>query len=394
MGKTKIETTMTGSWYRPPEILQLLSKSPAGEIDYEPNKEVILAAERGAIRSQVHPYGNQVGLTYPSNGEQRKGGYTQYVPNRYRGFSLSEKVAMNIGPALLEEFQESNPALLKAMQDAGAAVFSSPKAVERLEYVGGAKARRETLDAVRLAKEEGAEHIFINSASPGVLTIFFPRNSEIYADHFEYLRAYAAEQKKEYAAILDSDPNVFLQIDAPDLAMSKQIASGWGVSFEEALPVHVNAINEAVRGLPKERIRVHYCYGNYVGSHKSDADFEFVLSQVKRLEVGTIVGEAANAHHEGDGLILQDYVKEYGWPKGLRFAVGVIDVKTPIVETAQTVASRLEKPIRALGAENVLGGTDCGFETFAYFGNVTQPVAEQKLKALVRGAELASERFT
>ncbi len=382
---------MTGSWFRPPEILELLKSSPTGEIDYS-HRAAIIDAERRALRSQLRPDGNDRGLDYPSNGEQRKGGYTQFVPSRYSGFSSTEKASMDFGPTLIQEFQESNPALFATLQTAGGAVFASPKVVDRLEYVGEEKARQEALDAVQIAREEGAEHIFVNSPSPGVLTIFFPR-SEVYASHFDYLNAYAEAQRKEYKAILDADPDLLLQIDAPDLAMSKQIANGWGVSFEDALPVHVEAINKAVKGLPKERIRVHYCYGNYVGSHKSDADFDFVLSEIVKLEAGTIVGEAANAHHEGDSLVLEDYVNEHGWPKGLKFAFGVIDVKTQIVETPQTVASRLERPVKVLGAENVLGGTDCGFETFAFFGNVTQAVAEQKLKALVRGAELASERF-
>ena len=67
-------------------------------------------------------------------------------------------------------------------------------------------------------------------------------------------------------------------------------------------------------------------------------------------------------------------------------------MKTPIVETPETVAARLERFVQVLGPENVLGGTDCGFETFAHWGNVTYEVGKQKLAALVRGAELETQR--
>jgi len=102
----------------------------------------------------------------------------------------------------------------------------------------------------------------------------------------------------------------------------------------------------------------------------------------------------ANPRHEGDALVLQDYLKEHSWPKGLKLAAGVIDVKTPTVETPQTVAARLERlaSIEKLDPNDILGGTDCGFETFANMGNVTRLVGLQKLEALANGAALASQR--
>jgi len=103
----------------------------------------------------------------------------------------------------------------------------------------------------------------------------------------------------------------------------------------------------------------------------------------------------ANPRHEGDSLVLRDYLKEHDWPEGLGLAAGVIDVKTPIVETPETVASRLESlaSIGKIDPDRLYGGTDCGFETFAYFGNVTYQVGLQKLEALANGAALASQRL-
>jgi 5-methyltetrahydropteroyltriglutamate--homocysteine methyltransferase len=381
---------MTGSWFRTPDVMGLLPKSPTGEISAE-HSQVIEAAERQAIRDQLHPKGSRRGLDWVSNGEQRKGGYTYYLPNRFSGFSATEKADMPFQPTLIQEFTESNPQFA-ALLSSGRSAFSLPKIESKLTYHGAELARKEARDAAKLAKEEGARRIFIPAPSPGVTTIFFPRG-RAYRDHYEYLFGVGKELRKEYEAILSVD-GVDLQLDAPDFAMGKQTGV-WGVDFYEALPKHIDAINEAVAGLPKERIRVHYCYGNWIGSHRFDADFARVLPEFLRLKVGTIVGEMANPRHEGDALVLNEYLKENPWPKGLRLAAGVIDVKTPIVETKETVAARLERLTGSgkIGPDSLLGGTDCGFETFANMGNVTREVGLEKLQALGEGVALANERL-
>jgi len=381
----KYGSTQTGSWFRTPEISKLLPSSPSGEISSEHRVEVEVA-ERRAIRDQVHPNGSAFGLSWVSNGEQRKSGYTSYLPSRYHGFDIKNRVPVPMPGELIQEFQESNPGILATFNDPVLAqAFALPKIVDKLSYHGEAAAVAEAKDAVRLAKEEGAKRIFLPSASPGVTTLFFGINKEVYRDHSEYLDAVEKEQKKEYRAILSVD-GVDLQIDAPDLAMAKRTAGDWDVDFYTALPEHVDAINESVAGLPSERIRVHYCYGNWNGSHSKDADFSKIVPELARLKVGTIVGEFANPRHEGDVLALRDFVREHSWPKNLKFAIGVIDVKTPIVESPATIRNRLEQTGSIIGEENVLGGTDCGFETFAGFDNIPYPVALQKLESLGRAA--------
>jgi 5-methyltetrahydropteroyltriglutamate--homocysteine methyltransferase len=385
---------MTGSWFRPPEIIELLNpqKTPNGEISEE-YSSIVLAAERRAIRDQLHPLRSNKGLDWISNGEQGKAGYTFFIPNRFYGFSSKERVTMQFPASLVEEWMESNPSVLQLRQSA--ASFSVPKIESPLQYHGEALARKEAEEALKLAREEGlgqGQRVFVNTTSPGVITIFFPR-SEAYHDHYDYLFGLAKELRKEYQALLSVD-GIDIQIDAPDLAMGKQTGS-WGVDFYEALPHHIDAINEAISGLPSERIRVHYCYGNWNGSHRFDADYRKVLEQFLRLKAGTIVGEMANPRHQGDALILADYLKEHDWPKHMKLAAGAIDVKSPIVESAETVAARLERLARLdkIGPERLLGGTDCGFETFASMGNVTYQVGLQKLKSLAEGAALLSERI-
>ncbi len=386
-----IHTTMTGSWFRPNEIVALLAQSPTGEIG-PGHRELVEKAEREAIREQLHPHGAAEGLYAVSNGEQRKAGYTNFLPNRFDGFSKTVRVPMEFPPTLVQEFQESNPALLQALASQQGGPFQAPAIESALAYHGESLAKEEATQAARLGREEKASRVFVPSPSPGVTTIFFPRGGP-YKTHRDYLFGLAKELRKEYRAILAVD-GVDLQIDAPDLAMGRNTAA-WGKDYYELLPLHIDAINEAISGLPADRIRVHYCYGNYLASHRYDADYARVLPQLLRLKAGTIVGEAANPRHEGDAMVVEDYLREHSWPKGLHFAVGVVDVKTPFVETPETIATRLERfgRIEGFDPRNLLGGTDCGFETFLGFGNVTHAVALQKLESLAKGAALASRRL-
>ena len=323
---------MTGSFYRTKEIEGLLKNSKTGEIDVT-NEGIIRDAERLAISDQLHPLGSQAGLSWVSNGEQRKSGYTTYIPNRFHGFSSTETASQEFSSLFYQELMEANPFMADGIRNSAA--FSLPAIEDKLTYTGEKLAKREADDAKKLAKELGAKRIFIPASSPGVITVFYPPG-RVYHDHEDFLFDLSKELAKEYRAILSVD-GVDLQIDSPDLAMAKSLGVDWTKNFFDVLPKHVEAINEAIRGLPSERIRVHYCYGNYSAAHLTDPDYSKILPEILKLKVGTLVGEMANPRHAGDALIIKKHVKEYGWPRDLRFAAGVIDVKSPFVETPQTV---------------------------------------------------------
>ncbi len=274
-------------------------------------------------------------------------------------------------------------------------VFSLPLVEAPLEYVGADLARQEALDARELARKLGAPRIFLPAPSPGVITLFYRAKESAYPDHEAFLFGIAAELRKEYQTILEVE-GVDLQIDAPDLAMGYHLAPGWGPKYEgenfyEGMEVHLEAINQAIEGLPAERIRLHSCYGNYVGSHSHDADFRRILPILVKSSAGMLVFEAANPRHEGDLKAIADYVEAHGPPKQ-DIALGVIDVKTPIVESPETVALRLTSLAEAgVSPDKIWAGTDCGFETFMAFGNVTYRTAKEKLRAAAQGAELANQ---
>jgi 5-methyltetrahydropteroyltriglutamate--homocysteine methyltransferase len=91
--------------------------------------------------------------------------------------------------------------------------------------------------------------------------------------------------------------------------------------------------------------------------------------------------EGANARHEHEWAVW----REVSLPPGRILIPGVVTHSTNVVEHPELVAQRIVRYAEAVGAENVVAGTDCGF------GGRSHPqIAWAKLDSLVQGARLAS----
>ena len=153
--------------------------------------------------------------------------------------------------------------------------------------------------------------------------------------------------------------------------------------------LRVEALNHALEGIPQEQIRYHICWGNFEGPHTHDVALRDIIDLVLKVRAGAYVVEACNPRHAHEWQVWQD-VK---LPPGKILITGVIDTTTNFVEHPELVAQRLEQYARVVGRENVIGGTDCGFGTFAGRDRVYQDVTWAKLKSLVEGARIASKRL-
>ena len=73
--------------------------------------------------------------------------------------------------------------------------------------------------------------------------------------------ALARELRNEYRAIYEE--GFLLQIDSPDLAMDRAMfyRDLSDSQFVAAIEIHVAAINKAIEGIPRDRVRLHCCWG-------------------------------------------------------------------------------------------------------------------------------------
>jgi 5-methyltetrahydropteroyltriglutamate--homocysteine methyltransferase len=373
----RILTTHVGSLPRPDDLVDLLMAQDQGEaLD-----AAKLAARVRAATVEVVARQTECGIDLVSDGEMGKVSYVNYLKHRLAGFG--DPAPLEWTPADLLD----HPGFL-ASRRAGGAVRRDPPACRGPIAVKDRAPLETDLANFRAAVERAEPRgAFMTAASPGVVVLFMP--NKFYASEDAYVQALAAALQDEYEAIHRA--GFQLQLDCPDLAMSRHMAYA-GLSLAEFRRIamrNVEALNHAVRNIPAEAMRLHLCWGNYAGPHTHDLPFKDVADVVFRAKPRAILFEAANPRHAHEWEDLMSL----RIPDDKILVPGVIDTNTNHVEHPQLVAQRICAYAAIVGRERVMAGTDCGFGTFAKLPPVYPSIAWEKLKALVDGTRLASQRL-
>jgi 5-methyltetrahydropteroyltriglutamate--homocysteine methyltransferase len=150
--------------------------------------------------------------------------------------------------------------------------------------------------------------------------------------------------------------------------------------------MQVDVLNEAIAGLPADRIRYHVCWGSWPGPHTTDVALTDIVDLILGMKVGAYVIEGANPRHEHEWRVWESAKL----PADRLLIPGVISHATNVVEHPELVAERIVRLARLVGRENVLAGTDCGFAQGPFHRRVHPSIVWAKLRALVEGAKLAS----
>jgi 5-methyltetrahydropteroyltriglutamate--homocysteine methyltransferase len=373
----RILTTHAGSLPRPTDLIELIwAKMDGQEVDRAQLEDRMRSAVAEVVAKQ-----RDLGIDVISDGEMSKPGFSTYVSERFSGFD---------GQA---EFQSDDVApfpdlamRLFATDSMAHVVFSN--CVGPVELTDGESIHRDIANFKAALGDTPLENAFMGSISPGQIAFNYP--NQHYGSHEEYLAALVDALSDEYRAIIDAGLN--LQIDSPDLAMaahSRSVGSSI-TSWDQHLPLAIEAINAALDGIPPERVRLHVCWGNYAGPHHCDVPFADIAGEVVKANVGTIYPEGGNPRHEHEWRVFGDLELA----DGMKVILGVIDTKTNYIEHPQVVADRLVRVGRLIGRDRLLAGTDCGFDTFINFSQVDPAVAWHKLASMVQGAELATAELS
>jgi len=373
----RILTTHVGSLPRSQAVTDVLFARERDEArDVEADDEVLRTAVAEVVRRQVG-----IGIDVVSDGETSKISYATYIARRLSGFDGD--TPREPGQDLVEF-----PGLLRKLAERGAtAKYRRPRCVAAVAVKDLGPL---TTDLRNLQGAVAAAHptaAFMNAASPGVIALFQP--NDYYRTQDEYLEALAAALQAEYEGIVRA--GILLQIDAPDLAMGRHTMyrDRSLEEFERLAARHIEVLNHALRNVPPERVRMHVCWGNYEGPHHHDVPLARLLPIVFKARVQGLLFEAANPRHAHEWAVFKDVRV----PEDKVLIPGVLATTTNYIEHPELVAERLERFAHIVGRERVMGGTDCGFGTFAGFGPVEPDIAYLKLRSLVEGAQLASSRL-
>jgi len=149
--------------------------------------------------------------------------------------------------------------------------------------------------------------------------------------------------------------------------------------------VRVEALNHALRGFPRGRIRFHLCWGSWHGPHVTDIPLRDIVDVMLAVNCQAYSFEAGNVRHEHEWKVW----REVQLPDDRMLIPGVVSHATNVVEHPELVADRIVRFARVVGRERVIAGTDCGLG-----GRVHPDIAWAKLAALAQGAALASRRLS
>ena len=374
MYMSKIKTTHVGSLPRSKELSELLFKKDRKELfDQSQLDKIIEDNVNKIVKKQI-----DIGIDIISDGEMSKISYATYVKDRIKGFSgESERKA----PKDLDDFPSYKE---KIARSGGTPTYTRPCCTDELK-IKDTKSLTNDIDNLKKAlKINNHDIAFMNSASPGVISNFLP--NKFYKNDDEYLNSLSKIMKLEYEEITNN--NLYLQIDCPDLALARHMTfkDVDEKSFLFRAEKHVEFLNEAVRDIDSSKLRMHICWGNYEGPHTYDIALEKILPIAFKANIQTYLIEASNPRHAHEWKVFEN-IKV---PNDKIIVPGVIDSTSNFVEHEELVKERIIKYSKVIPKDQLMAGSDCGFSTFAGFGNVDENIVYKKFESLVAGATLAS----
>ena len=208
---------------------------------------------------------------------------------------------------------------------------------------------------------------------PGPMTIVDTVADRFYGDRVKLAMAFA-ELLNQEALALQADGVDIIQFDEPAFNVYMDEVNTWGIA----------ALERAAQGLVCTTA-VHICYGYGIQANvdwkKGLGDewrqYEQILPALARSSIKQVSLECVHSHVPPQLM---------GLLRGKDVMVGVIDVASDQVETAEEVADTIGLALQYVPREHLIACTNCGLAP------MDRTLALRKLEALAHGTALASRR--
>jgi 5-methyltetrahydropteroyltriglutamate--homocysteine methyltransferase len=336
---------------------------------------------RSAVEATVKRQA-EAGIDVINDGEVAKTGFSTYVTERLSGFETTARPrGASVEMTLFPEYYGEEAGLLQQQ-------IQVLSCVDEIGWRGDDQVQRDIANLKAALQGVAVEDVFMTAASPGLVWYYQP--NAYYRSHEEYIWAAATAMKNEYDAIHRA--GFLVQLDCPDLAGGwnrPEFAEKTTDDFRAFARFHVEALSDATRDIPSDRLRMHVCWGNFEGPHIRDIPLRSILDILLEARPGALSVEGANPRHEHEWQVFS----EVAVPDGKVIMPGVLDSTTNFVEHPELIAQRIVRYAAVVGRENVVPGSDCGFSSLASGSLVHPTVAWKKLEVLAEGARLASDQL-
>jgi 5-methyltetrahydropteroyltriglutamate--homocysteine methyltransferase len=395
----RILTSHAGSLPRPDELLEANARREAGKVDEASFQKQLTGAVADVVRRQV-----AAGIAVPGDGEYGKSmghkinyrAWWSYSFQRLGGLKMAGLGLYDFpvrrsspGNVVLSSFGDRRDRLRfkAAYGDPDSGVSTGPRTsdwpvcVAPLSYAGQAAIAADIANFKAALAANGVDEGFMTSIGPGSASRI---GNEHYKSDEEFVFACAEAMREEYKAIVDA--GLILQIDDPAIAENfDQInPEPTAEEYRNFTMPRVEALNHALRGLPRDRVRFHLCWGSWHGPHTTDVAMRDIVEVMLRIDAGAYSFEAGNVRHEHEWSVWRDT----RLPDDKLILPGVVSHATNVVEHPELVAERIGRFAGLVGRERVIASTDCGLG-----GRVHRDIAWAKLEALAQGAAIASKQL-
>ena len=400
--RDRIIVTHVGSLPRPDALIEANAAREAGKGDEAAFQKILRDSVADVVRKQ-----KELGIDIPNDGEYGKSmgqrvnyrAWSYYAFDRLGGLEPDTeagwKTAVTTRPAegelVLKGMNERRDrvAFSQAYFDPEGGISMGPDALTTVRPVCTGPITYTGQDAVAADIANFKAALAANGYDEGFMTAVGPASvsrilNKYYKTDEELMFAVADAMAVEFKAIVDA--GLILQIDDP------AITDNWD-SIDPEPPLddylkftmrRVEALNRATKGLPKDRIRFHLCWGSWHGPHTTDIPMKDIIGTMLAIEADAYTFEAANARHEHEWSVW----KKTKLPKGKLVIPGIVSHATNVVEHPDLVAERICRFAEVVGKENVIASTDCGLG-----GRIHPQIAWAKLEALSEGARRASKKL-
>jgi len=310
-----IQTTHVGSLPRPDDVIELAGRRQAGEaIDPAGYQARLAEAVAEVVRRQ-----RQAGISIPGDGEFGKemgqkvnyGAWWSYSFQRLGGLKLGTEL-YRVPPkrsthdhVALTSFGDRRDRSLfaDAYNDPDSGVSTNrggpgmklPVCVDKISYTGQDAIAADIAHFKAGLAAAGIDEGFMTSVAPGSASRI---GNEYYKTEEELIFACADAMREEYKAIVDA--GLILQLDDPSIAENWDMVNPEpsAEAYRKFSMLRVEALNHAIKDLPRERIRFHLCWGSWHGPHVTDIPMRDIVEVMLAIDVQAYSFEAANVRHE------------------------------------------------------------------------------------------------
>jgi 5-methyltetrahydropteroyltriglutamate--homocysteine methyltransferase len=198
------------------------------------------------------------------------------------------------------------------------------------------------VDEYRYARQVATRPLKVTCPGPLTLGIHIQlHDTSVYRDRLELSWEFVAIVNRELKALVDEGAD-FIQIDEPSYAIIPGTAQDY-----------LDLYNAAVAGV-NAKIALHICFGNLGSRPRGPRRYAPLFPAFDEARADQLVLEFANRE-------MKEIERVKAFCGDREVGLGVVDIKSFYVETAEDIATRIREALQYIEPEKVYINPDCGF---------------------------------